>query len=136
MDILTKIQRSERMRRVRQKGTAPEIEVRRLLFRMGYRYRVNVRKLPGSPDIVFPGRRKAIFVHGCFWHSHDDPICPLATKPKSNRPFWEKKLRDNRDRDVKKLSELGQLGWQSFVIWQCQLKNVSKLKQLLKIFLR
>ena len=100
MDTLSKAQRSERMSRVRGKDTKPELLVRRLVHGMGYRYRLHRRDLPGTPDLVFPGRRKVIFVHGCFWHRHPDPACKLARLPKSRTDFWLPKLEGNRARDI------------------------------------
>ena len=135
MDILTPKQRSERMRRVRQKNTAPELIVRRMLHRMGYRYRLHRRDLPGSPDIVFPTRRKIIFVHGCFWHGHADPECKLSTVPKTRVKFWKEKLAMNRRRDQKKINELKVIGWTGLVVWQCQIKHRENLSSRLSSFL-
>jgi DNA mismatch endonuclease (patch repair protein) len=88
MDTLTPKERSERMSRVRNKDTKPEMQVRRLVSALGYRYRLQYKKVPGRPDLAFPGRRKVIFVHGCFWHRHPEPSCPLARLPKSRLDFW------------------------------------------------
>lgn len=109
---------SERMSRIRSKDTGPEFVVRRLLYGMGYRYRLHVRKLPGSPDIVFHGRKKAIFVNGCFWHQHQG--CKVAHIPKSNREFWQAKLDRNRKRDMANQDALRDLGWDVLVIWECE----------------
>lgn len=133
MDTLSPLERSERMARVRSKDTKPEMRVRRLLHALGYRYRLHDRKLPGHPDLVFKGRRKVIFVHGCFWHRHDG--CGLARLPKSRLDFWLPKLEGNRLRDARKLEELDQLGWTSLVIWECELKDMSLLEKRLKTFL-
>lgn len=115
--------RSENMRAVRGKNTEPEMIVRRLLHRLGYRYRLHGPNLPGKPDIVFPSRRKIIFVHGCFWHQH--PKCRRASLPKENNAFWTVKLTGNRKRDVKHLRALKGLGWDHLIVWQCELKDPS-----------
>lgn len=99
---------------------------------MGYRYRLHVKDLPGCPDLVFKARRMVIFVHGCFWHSHDH--CKLARKPKSRLDFWLPKLRANKERDARKLEELVSLGWQSLVIWECELTDPG-LRSRIKGFL-
>lgn len=127
MDILTPEQRSERMSRVRGRDTKPEMLVRRLTHGMGYRYRLHRRGLPGSPDLVFPSRKKVIFVHGCFWHLHLDPGCKLARLPKSKLDFWGPKLETNRERDERSLVLLAELGWDVLVIWECQTKNREEL---------
>lgn len=116
-DTLSKSQRSQRMRSVRQRGTALELMVRRELHKRGLRYRLGDRGLPGSPDIVLPARKAVVFVHGCFWHAHD---CPLGRRPESNAEFWEQKALANRARDDRKSAELRALGWRVFVVWQCQ----------------
>ena len=111
------------MSRVRGAGTKPEVIVRRLVHGMGYRYRLHRRDLPGNPDLVFLGRRRVIFVHGCFWHRHPDPGCPLARLPKSRLDFWKPKLEGNRARDERNEAELKKRGWEVLVIWECQLKD-------------
>ncbi|WP_083313349.1 very short patch repair endonuclease [Pseudomonas aeruginosa] len=133
MDTLSPLERSRRMARVRSKDTKPEMQVRRLVHAMGYRYRLHDRKLPGHPDLVFKGRRKVIFVHGCFWHRHEG--CGLARLPKSRLDFWLPKLEGNRLRDARKLEQLNQLGWTSLVIWECELKDIGLLEKRLKTFL-
>jgi DNA mismatch endonuclease (patch repair protein) len=133
MDTLTPSERSRRMARVKSKGTRPEMVVRRLLFSLGYRYRLHDRSLPGSPDIVFKRKKKAIFVHGCFWHRHDG--CALARLPKSRLDFWVPKLEGNRERDARKLLQLKSLGWDAFVIWECELKDLNLLGKKLNGFL-
>src|SRR3954449_4324734 len=102
------------MGRIRGRNTAPELVVRRLVSGLGYRYRLHVTKLPGKPDIVFSGRRKVIFVHGCFWHGHDG--CTRAQRPTSNVEFWRKKLDANRGRDAKQLRALKEAGWEPLVV--------------------
>src|SRR5215475_4488942 len=104
--------RSANMRAIRSKDMKPELAVRSLVHRMGYRYRLHRHDLPGRPDMVFPGRKKVIFVHGCFWHSHN---CKVAHVPKSNRDYWGPKLERNRMRDEKNLAALEAAGWQSWV---------------------
>ncbi|MDW4499157.1 DNA mismatch endonuclease Vsr [Sulfitobacter sp. D35] len=135
MDTLTPEQRSERMRRVRNRDTKPELLVRHLVHGMGYRYRLHRRDLPGSPDLVFISRRKVIFVHGCFWHRHADPDCKLARLPKSKLDFWESKLETNRERDERNVARLKELGWDVLIIWECQTINRDKLKALIEEFL-
>ena len=135
MDTLTPAERSARMARVKGKGSSAEMAVRRLVHRMGYRYRLHGAKLPGRPDLVFPGRRKAIFVHGCFWHRHPDPDCKLARLPKSRQDFWIPKLEGNRARDLRQLSELQALGWSALILWECGLKNEAFLENEIRTFL-
>lgn len=135
MDTLTPEQRSERMGRVRNKDTSPEWKVRRLLHRMGYRYRLHARDLPGRPDLVFRKRRKVIFVHGCFWHQHPDPACSLARQPKSRQEFWSAKFEANVARDARATRALTEDGWQVFVVWECQLRGLAGLESRLRGFL-
>ena len=134
-DTLTKSERSERMSRVRGRDTKPEMIVRRLAHSLGFRYRLHDRNLPGAPDVVFRSRRKVIFVHGCFWHRHNDPTCKLARLPKSRLDFWGPKLEANRERDSRHQSELDQLGWDSLVVWECELGHREQLKNKLLAFL-
>jgi len=136
MDTLTPEQRSERMRRVRGRDTKLEMVVRRLVHCMGYRYRLHRRDLPGAPDLVFPSRRKVIFVHGCFWHRHPDPACRLARMPKSNLDFWAAKLEKNKERDELIRARLTELGWNVLVIWECQTRDREALKAQIGGFLR
>jgi DNA mismatch endonuclease (patch repair protein) len=123
MDTLTPAQRSERMGRVRSKDTKPELVVRRLVHSLGFRYRLHNTKLPGKPDLVFPGRRKIIFVHGCFWHRHGR-ACPLTRLPKSRLEFWQPKLEENHKRDRKNYRSLRASGWDILVLWECQLQDL------------
>ncbi|HUZ13938.1 MAG TPA: very short patch repair endonuclease [Caulobacteraceae bacterium] len=125
MDTLTPAQRSERMRRVRQAGTEPELIVRRALRALGYRYRLHRRDLPGSPDIVLPSRRKVIFVHGCFWHAHAG--CRRATTPKSNADYWVAKLAENRERDARARAALEAAGWTVGVVWECETSDPRRM---------
>ena len=132
VDNLSPKDRSRLMSRVRGKDTKPEMLVRRLAHSLGYRFRLHRRDLPGSPDLVFPSRKKVIFVHGCYWHRHD---CRKATTPKSNVEFWKKKFDDNVMRDQKNLDDLADRGWDAMVVWQCQTKNHDDLADRLANFL-
>ena len=125
--------RSALMRRVRDRDTKPEMVVRRLLYRLGYRYRLHARELPGRPDIVFRSRRKAIFVHGCFWHQHEE--CSNATIPKTRTDYWQEKFKDNRERDRASLEELGRLGWKTLVVWECETRKPDTVLSRLVEFL-
>lgn len=116
-DRLTPAARSALMARIRGRDTGPEMAVRRMLHRAGYRFRVQVRRLPGTPDLVFPGRRKVIFVHGCFWHGH--PGCPFACIPSTRREFWCEKIGRNRERDGRAMESLRAEGWSVLVVWEC-----------------
>lgn len=125
--------RSEIMRAVKSKNTAPEILVRKLIHRMGFRYRLNVSNLPGKPDLVFSSRKKVIFVNGCFWHGHN---CARGARvPKSNIEYWKTKIRRNMRRDTDSLSRLKSEGWNSLVLWECELKNIGELTSRAKEFL-
>lgn len=119
-DSLTTEQRSERMRRVKQRDTSLEVLVRKELHRRGLRYRLGGCGLPGRPDLVFPRHRAVIFVHGCFWHAHE---CRLGRRPASNAGFWEQKAVANKERDARKEAELRALGWRVFVVWQCEISG-------------
>ncbi|MBP1848267.1 DNA mismatch endonuclease (patch repair protein) [Rhizobium petrolearium] len=134
-DTLSPSARSERMSRVRGRDTKPELRVRRLLHSLGYRFRLHRRDLPGSPDIVLPRHHTVIFVHGCFWHRHDDPNCRLARMPKSRLDFWGPKLASNQVRDERVRQSLTALGWRVLVIWECEVKDEEKLKDEIVGFL-
>ena len=134
-DNLTREERSERMRRVRSRNTKPEMAVRRLLYSLGYRYRVHPPDIPGKPDIAFKGRRKLIFVHGCFWHRHEDPACKLARLPKSRLDFWLPKLNANRERDKRLRNRLFKEGWRILVVWECEMRDKEQLRNKLVRFL-
>jgi DNA mismatch endonuclease, patch repair protein len=133
VDSIDQAARSAVMARVRGKNTRPELIVRKLVFASGYRYRLHVRTLPGCPDLVFPSRKKVIFVHGCFWHRHDN--CGLARIPKSRVEFWSDKLNANKARDVRNIEALRQSGWQVLVVWECELGDRSALGDRLLSFL-
>lgn len=122
------------MKAVRQSGTAPEIQVRRLLHRLGARFRVCPRDLPGRPDIVNKSRRWCVFVHGCFWHGHRS--CALARLPRTNRDWWRKKIAANRNRDAKKEAAMRDLGFRVVVVWQCELSRERAVEHRLKVATR
>lgn len=134
MDNLSAEDRSILMRSVRQKDTTPELIVRCTAHRLGYRFRLHRKDLPGTPDIVFPKHKTCIFVHGCFWHRHEG--CKKATTPKTRKRFWKKKFEENKNRDIRKISELEALGWNSTVIWECESKDPDVVRILLKVALR
>lgn len=123
------------MQAIRSKDTAPELTVRRLLHKLGYRYRLHRRDLPGRPDIVLGSRRKAIEVRGCFWHQHPDPGCSKATLPATRREWWAAKLQANVRRDSENLSALSAAGWDVLVVWECELRDYAELQTRLMDFL-
>ena len=127
MDNVSKEKRSKAMASVRQKNTKPELLVRRAIHRLGGRFRLHPRDLPGRPDIVLPGRNLCIFVHGCFWHRHI--ACRLTTTPSTNEAFWTEKFAANVARDRRKESELRRLGWNVAVIWECETRDRTSLEQ-------
>ena len=135
MDTHSKAQRSFNMSRIKSRDTTPEMIVRRLLFSMGYRYRVNAKKLPGKPDIVFTRKRKAIFVHGCFWHRHSG--CRYTTMPKTNTDFWKNKFERTQERDKENCQSLKAISWDYLIIWECAVKEIktSSLEKQLYEFL-
>lgn len=139
-DRMSKEQRHKCMSRIKSKNTKPEMLVRRYLHAHGYRYRINVKRLPGTPDIVLRKYKTVIFINGCFWHGHEG--CKYFVMPKSNTAFWEKKIERNKERDVEKRIKLRMLGWHTIIIWECELKpnnrhtTLQALEQTLnKIFL-
>ena len=131
MDTRTPEQRRRIMQSVKSENTGPELVVRRLLHGMGYRYRLHRRDLPGRPDIVFGSRRKAIFVHGCFWHGHD---CSKGRLPKSRLDYWQPKVDKNRERDRTKEEQLKAMGWSVLTIWQCETADLQALAARLQDF--
>ena len=133
MDVFTPEKRSEIMSRVRDRNTKPEMTVRRLLHGLGYRYRLHRRDLPGTPDIAFMGRKKAVFVHGCFWHRHEG--CNKASTPKTRVKFWKTKFDENKRRDERKLSALKELGWKTMVVWECEIKDLEGIDAKVTEFL-
>jgi len=135
VDTLSRAERSQRMSLVKSKDTKPELRVRRIVHALGYRYRLHDRRLPGSPDLVFAGRRKVLFVHGCFWHRHR---CKMGNRlPKSRVGFWGKKLEENRRRDRANRRRLRALGWEVLVVWECQTlpSRIGRLGEKIKQFL-
>lgn len=132
IDRVTPQQRSAMMSRVRRQHTKPELAVRRLLHRLGYRYRLHAKELQGRPDIVFRRRHAVIFVHGCFWHGHD---CPRAKLPQSNAAYWEAKVSRNRARDLAAEEALARGGWCVLTIWECETRHPEDLADRLTAFL-
>ena len=130
-DNLSKQLRSKVMRAIRNKNTKPELIVRKLIFSLGYRYRLKRPRLPGRPDLIFVPRQKVIFVHGCFWHVHQG--CSIAHIPEY--PFWREKLKKNRSRDSAAVEALSKSGWRSLIIWECELKNLRATKKRIAKFL-
>lgn len=133
MDSVSKERRSEIMGLVKARNTRPELFVRRLIHRLGYRFRLHRADLPGRPDIVLPKHRIVVFVHGCFWHRH--PGCPNTRTPKSRVEFWEAKFLGNIQRDELARRELVEAGWRVLVIWECELANVEGLTQRIEAFI-
>ena len=133
VDTLDQPSRSRVMARVKGKNTGPELLVRKMVFAAGYRYRIHAKNLPGSPDLIFPGKRKVIFVHGCFWHRHEG--CKSARMPKSRIEFWSAKLNGNKLRDTRTFDALRRLGWQVMVVWECELRDLEGVAKAIQIFL-
>lgn len=131
MDTRSPQQRRRIMQSVRQKDTAPELVVRRLLYGAGYRYRLHGKGLPGRPDIVFGKRRKVIFVHGCFWHAHG---CSKGQAPKSKLDYWGPKLAQNVERDARNVHDLENAGWQVLTVWECETRDPERLLPVLRGF--
>ncbi|HIJ75616.1 MAG TPA: DNA mismatch endonuclease Vsr [Deltaproteobacteria bacterium] len=126
MDRITISQRSANMRKIRGKDTSPERAVRRLIRALGFGYRLHGKELPGKPDLVLKGRKKVVFIHGCFWHQH--PGCRIAHTPKSNLEYWVPKLEKTQMRDRRNLQELEAAGWQALTVWECEVKDISSLQ--------
>lgn len=136
VDHLTPEQRSENMRRIRSKDTKPERAVRSMLHRMGYRFRLHRKDLPGTPDIVLPKYRTVIFVHGCYWHRHRDKSCRAGKyMPKTNTEFYKAKFKGNVQRDRRNRKTLQRQGWKVIVIWQCETSDSEELERLLESLL-
>jgi DNA mismatch endonuclease (patch repair protein) len=123
-DIYSKSKRSEIMSLISDRDSRMEISVRKALFSAGLRYRKNVKSLPGKPDIVLPKYKVVVFTHGCFWHGHEG--CKASKLPESRRDFWEKKIKDNIERDQRDIESLKQQGWRVIIIWQCEINNAHK----------
>lgn len=133
-DTVSRSKRKEMMSKVKRKNTKPEVAVRKLLHRSGYRFRLHSKKLPGTPDTVLPKYKSVIFVHGCFWHQHEE--CRKARRPTSNVEFWNEKLDKNIERDKCKETELKDLGWKVLTIWDCEIKDENSLIKKIKKFLK
>lgn len=134
-DKLTAERRSENMRRIRSTGMKPEMAVRSLVHRLGYRFRLHAKDLAGKPDLVFRPRRKVIFVHGCFWHGHSDPSCLDGRRPKSRAEYWGPKLDRNIERDTAHVAALEAAGWKVLIVWECETKDALALAKRLRRFL-
>lgn len=132
-DVFSSEKRSWIMSRVRGRDTKPEILVRSFIHRMGYRFRIHRRDLPGNPDIVLPRHGKVVFVHGCFWHGHKG--CPRSKRPTSNEKFWNRKLNSNIERDKRFQKDLRRMGWKVLVVWQCETRRSEVLLRKLERFL-
>ncbi len=133
MDTITSTERSTLMSRIRSKDTRPEMAVRSLLHRMGFRFRIHRKDLPGRPDIVLPRHRKIVLIQGCFWHGH---TCRLASKPKSNESYWSAKLETNRARDARNLAALIGQGWIVLELWECEIRRFEGLEEKLQAFMQ
>jgi len=133
MDTVSPEKRSRMMAGIRGKNTKPEMVVRKIVHAMGFRYRLHRKDVPGSPDLLFPRLRRAIFVHGCFWHQHAG--CKFAYMPKSNTQFWLAKLEGNSRRDARALTTLATLGWEVLIVWECEISDQAALTQKLNSFL-
>lgn len=126
-------ERSRIMRFVRSKDTKPELAVRKISFSLGYRHRLHRKDLPGKPDLVYPSKKKIIFVHGCFWHGHN---CKRGARvPKNNNDYWLKKIRSNKERDKRNQAHLRTMGWEFLILWECEIKDKNDLVKRLKQFL-
>lgn len=134
-DKLTPEQRSANMARIRSKDTKPEMLVRRAAHKLGYRYRLHRKNLPGRPDLVFAGRKAVIFVHGCFWHQHGADRCLDGRRPKSNTGYWSEKLDRNVARDALTQERLAKEGWRSLIIWECEIRDSLELDRKISEFL-
>ena len=134
-DTLTPSQRSQRMRLIRSKNTTPELQVRRMIHALGFRYSLHRKDLPGKPDIVCSRLNCVIFVHGCFWHRHAASRCRLARLPKSRLDFWLPKLESNRLRDQKNLRGVRSRGWKILVVWECELRDKERIENKIRRFL-
>ena len=124
MDFVSKSKRSKIMRSIKSRDTKPEVYLRKFLYANRLRYRVNYKKLPGKPDIVFVSKKLAIFVHGCFWHQHKN--CDITNKPRSNTKFWKEKFTKNKERDKLNQAKLKEIGWTPIVIWECEILDKNR----------
>ena len=135
MDNLSPQDRSWCMSQIRSRGMKPEMAVRSMVHRLGYRFRLHRRDLPGKPDLTLPRHKAVIFVNGCFWHWHPDPQCPIAGLPKSNLEYWQPKLTRTRTRDAEHTAKLKAAGWRVLVVWECQLRNPEDVLSRISEFL-
>jgi DNA mismatch endonuclease, patch repair protein len=134
VDKLTQQRRSANMRQIRSKDTAPELAIRRIAHGMGYRYRLHRKDLPGKPDLTFPGRKKVVFLHGCFWHQHQG--CREGRLPRTHAEYWGPKLAHNCERDALAVSKLKALGWDVLTLWECEVeKDPTSVSRRLRQFL-
>ena len=133
MDKVSREKRSEVMRAVRSRDTKPELVVRRTAYALGFRFRVNVKDLPGRPDLAIKSRKKAIFIHGCFWHRHQN--CKRSTLPRSNQAYWAKKFAETIKRDELTMATYRSMGWEPLVIWECELADREALSERIKLYL-
>lgn len=129
-DVFDSAKRKQIMSHVRSKNTSPEVKLRSILHRNGYRFRLNRKDLPGKPDIVLPKYKAVIFVHGCFWHGHN---CKRGQRPKTNMEFWNKKIEGNMQRDKLDVTKLMKLGWRVLIVWECELKKQNQDVLLLRL---
>lgn len=134
-DKLSPERRSANMSRIRSRDTAPELQVRKLAHAMGYRFRLHRKDLPGKPDLVFPSRKAAVFVHGCFWHQHPDPACKNGRRPRTRPEYWDAKLDGNLARDRRNIEALEAMGWRVLVLWECTAEKPQDAAALLSVFL-
>lgn len=134
MDTLTKLERSDLMRKIRATNTKPEMLVRGMAHALGFRFRLHRRDLPGTPDLAFIARRKVIFVHGCFWHHHGTR-CASSRVPKSRKRYWQAKFDANKARDRRNLRRLRARGWKYLVVWECQLGDSERVRNKILSFL-
>ncbi|ASP97027.1 DNA mismatch endonuclease Vsr [Sinorhizobium meliloti] len=134
VDRLSREQRSDNMSRIRNRDTRPEIRVRKILHRLGYRFRLNARELPGTPDIVLPKHRSVVFIHGCFWHRHAG--CKYAYMPKTRIDFWSAKFTANLKRDAKAVERLRSDGWRILILWECETKDDKQIEEAIHRFFR
>jgi DNA mismatch endonuclease (patch repair protein) len=132
MDVVSPAKRSAMMSNIRSEDTKPELTVRRLLHKLGFRFRLHRKDLPGRPDIVLPKHRAIILIHGCFWHGHE---CKIASRPKSNTGYWLPKIETNRLRDERNIAALEALGWKVLILWECEIRNKVGLSGRLEDFL-
>lgn len=134
-DKVSPEKRSENMGKIRSKDTSPEMVVRKLVHSLGYRYRLHRKDLPGKPDLVFSNLKKIIFVHGCFWHQHADPLCKIVRVPKSKNDYWIPKFQRNVERDGQHQELLAAEGWEILIIWECEVGRIDELIKTINRFL-